>query len=199
MPTQWTRERIELLSPGEIRTLGKNARERGAVDLATLCDEVFQAKFKAAVARASPSKQRTTKLVAKRKAFEMRGVTLKNTRWSWGGIRPADGVVVFSVWKDEVSETEKGYEYLLWGPNHDGSRPWADKHGGREQLEHCKLALAAGEAEGLLIFGERRGLDLPPDQASRVMGADPHTIIRFRPEMLGEEYWAVWDRAQTIP
>jgi hypothetical protein len=53
----------------------------------------------------APSKQ-----VGKTKAFAMRGGTLKNTRWSWGGIRPSDGVVVFTVWQDEIEDTASGYE-----------------------------------------------------------------------------------------
>lgn len=194
MATQWTRQRIEALSPAEIRSLGKSARERGALDVASLCDEILQAKFKAAVPRAPRPKREASKQVGKVEAFAMRGVTLKNTRWSWGGIRPSDGMVVFTVWKNEIGETASGFEYLLWGPDRDGSRPWSDTLGGREQREHCKIALAAGEGEGVLIFGERRGTELPPDQASRVSGADPNTVIRFKVEMRGDDYWAVWDR-----
>jgi hypothetical protein len=197
MSTNWTRERIEALSPGEIRTLGKNARERGALEVAELCEEVFQSKFKAAVSRHRPPQREPSNQVTKAKAFEMRGVTLKNSRWSWGGIRPSDGMAVFTVWKHEIQETESGYEYVLWATNSDGSRPWSDSLGGRERQEHCKIAFAAGEGEGVLIYGEVPGRDLPAGTASKVTGADPFTVIRFKVEMRGDDYWAVWERKGT--
>src|SRR4051812_49224910 len=109
MSTPWTRERIEALSPGEIRALGKNARERGALDVAALCDEIVHSKLKTAIQRGQRAKRVPSKQVSKSKAFAMRGVTLKNARWSWGGIRPSDGMVVFSIWKDGIAQTETGH------------------------------------------------------------------------------------------
>lgn len=153
MPSNWTKERIEKLSPGEIKSLRKNAGERGAEDVVALCDEVFSAKFKAAAARArreAPPK-RHPRLVSRKKAMELRGVTLRNPRWSWGAIRPTDGMAVLTIWGDEIGETASGFESLLWGPNVDGSRPWSDSAGGRERLEHCRIAAAMGEGEGLLV------------------------------------------------
>ena len=92
-----------------------------------------------------------------------------------------------------------GFECLLWGPDRDGSRPWADKLGGRERQRHCIAAKQKNEGEGVLIYGARRGKDLPADEASQVEGADPHRVIRFRVEIRGEDYWAVWDRAAEDP
>jgi hypothetical protein len=67
--------------------------------------------------------------------------------------------------------------------------------GGKERLKHCQLALARGEAEGLLIYGARRGQDVPLDEVSRVTGADPQTVLRFCVEQRDDEYWAVWGGA----
>ena len=200
MAIEWTKEKIERLPPGEIRTLAKNARERGADAVADLCDEVFRTKVKAASSRATaarPAKE-PRRLVSRKKAMEMRGVTLRNPRWSWGAVRASDGMAVLTIWYDEIEETANGFETLLWGPNVDGTRPWADKTGGREREEHCRVAAAMGQGEGVVIFGERRGRDLPLDQASKVTGADPHRVIRFRVEMRGDDYWAVWDRSSVL-
>jgi len=197
MAKTWSRESIEKLSPGEIRSLGKNARERGALDVADLCDEVLKSKFKAAVDRArqeAPPK-RKSRLVSRKKAMEMRGVKLHNPYWSWGGIRPTDGIPVLTIWHDEIAKTDTGFECFLWGPNVDGSRPWADSNGGRERLEHCRVGAEVREGEGVLIYGQRRGRDLPVEKASKVEGADPHTVIRFQVEVRGGEYWAVWERS----
>lgn len=200
MGTDWTQEKIEKVTPGEIRTLAKNARALGAGAIADLCDEVLRTKLKAGVSRASaPGKQREPrKLVSRKKAMEMSGVTLRNPRWSCGALRASDGMAVLTIWHDEIGETPTGNVTRLWGPNIDGSRPWADKPGGREREEQCKVAAAMGQGEGVVIYGERRGRDLPLDQASKVTGADPHRVIRFRVEMRGDDYWAIWDRTSVV-
>jgi len=86
---------------------------------------------------------------------------------------------------------------MLWGPNRGGDRPWSDSHGGRERLNQCQLASEKGAAEGVLIYGERRGGDLSIDEASKVTGADPHKVLRFHVHKEGDEYWAVWDRTRV--
>jgi hypothetical protein len=65
--------------------------------------------------------------------------------------------------------------YLLWAPNIGDSRPWSDTAGGKERLEHCRVALERGAAEGLLIYGER---------------VDGETVLDLRVEKRDEEYWA---------
>lgn len=195
----WTKERIQALSPGEIKSLRKNAIERGANDVAALCDEVLGPKLKATGERSRRAKplEQHPRRVSRKRAFEMRGVTLRNPRWSWGGIRPADGMPVLTLWADEIKKAEDGSECLLWAPNVDGSRPWEDSLGGKERFAHCEAAAAKGEGEGVLIYGARRGKDLPNDEASKFDGADPHTVIRFRLEQRGPEYWAVWGGAMA--
>src|SRR5438270_755703 len=71
-------------------------------------------------------------LVSRKKAFEMRGVTLRNPRWSWGGIRPTDGTVAFTIWASEIQTSDGIARYLLWAPNRGGDQPWSDTAGGRE-------------------------------------------------------------------
>lgn len=34
--------------------------------------------------------------------FAQMGAPLKNARWSWGAVRPADGAVVLRVWQDKT-------------------------------------------------------------------------------------------------
>ena len=52
----WTKERIEKLTPGEIKNLRKNALERGADDVAALCDEVSGTKLKRAAVKSTGAK-----------------------------------------------------------------------------------------------------------------------------------------------
>ena len=125
----------------------------------------------------------------------MRGVQLDAGMSSWGGVRKSDGVVVFSLWADDVRSERGGCSYLLWAPNRAGSRAWSDMPGGKERLEHCKLALEKGEAEGFLVHGVRREGVLPQERARSVAGADPAIVIRFQVGQRGPEYWAVWGSA----
>ena len=199
MSKEWTKERVAALKKTEIEQLRTNANARGHADVVALCDEVLQAQPR----RATPTKRTRQHeldgrpLVSRGKAFEMRGVKLHNPRWSWGGVRPTDGVVVFTVWAADIEDKGSTRRYMLFGPDRGGDRPWADTPGGKERLEHCRRALSQGGAEGLLIYGERRGRDLPLEQASKVTGADPYTVLRFRVEQQGDEYWAAWDTRAT--
>src|SRR6267143_1346904 len=49
-------------------------------------------------------------------------------------------------------------------------------------------------AEGLLVFGERLDGHLPEERARSVHGVDPETVLRFKVEKQGDEYWAVWGK-----
>jgi hypothetical protein len=133
-------------------------------------------------------------LVSRSRAFEARGVFLQDTRGSWSGVRKSDGMVVMTIWAKSVESGDGACSYLLWAPNVDGSRPWSDKAAGKERLEHCRLALKQGGAEGLLVYGERLEGHLPEDKARTVQGVDPETVLRFKIEARGDEYWAVWGR-----
>ncbi len=192
----WTKSRIAALQTSEIRQLRDNAKGLGNENVVALCDEVLGGRPPVRKPRKAKRQRELDgrPLVSRTKAFEMRGVKLRNTRWSWGGIRESDGAVVFTVWASDVETEGEIHRYMLFGPNRGGDRPWSDTAGGKERLEHCRLALERGEAEGLLIYGERRGGDVPLEEASRVTGADPHTILRFEVNRKGDEYWAVWRR-----
>ena len=87
--------------------------------------------------------------------------------------------------------------FLLWAPNAGGSRPWSDKAGGRERLEHCKLAVAAPVVEALLVYGETMEGYIPEDRTRSVHGVDPETVVSLKVERAGEEYWAVWGRKRA--
>jgi hypothetical protein len=63
-----------------------------------------------------------------------------------------------------------------------------------ERLEHCKLAVERGGAEGLLAYGERLEGHLPEDKARTVLGVDADTVLRFKVEKRGKEFWATWGR-----
>jgi len=190
---KWNEEKIKKLAPSEVRQLKDNAERRGRDDVVRMCEFVLADRQKFHVESKTKAKKRNgSRLVSRSKAFEMRGVTLRNKRWSWGGVRESDGAVVLTMWADSIVRQDGNSRYLLWAANTDGSRPWSDNAGGKERLRHCKLALEQGEAEGILIYGERRGKDLPPESSSKVHGADGATVIRFRVEQDGNEFWAVW-------
>jgi hypothetical protein len=116
---------------------------------------------------------------------------------SWGGIRPSDGTVVMSIWKDDIRSESGRCSYLLWAPNEKGSRPWSDKPGGRERLEHCRQACERGSAEALLVYGERLAGHIPEDRATTVAGIDPSVVLRVEVVLRGREYWAVWGGRRT--
>ncbi|MGQ0511528.1 MAG: hypothetical protein ACT4P9_13040 [Betaproteobacteria bacterium] len=190
----WTKVRIEALKAAEIRNLRANAHARGSQEVVALCDEVLVGRPKERT-RGKAKRQHELdgrRLVSRSRAFEMRGVKLRNPRWSWGGIRESDGMVVFTVWATDVERAGDTNKYLLFGPDRGGDRPWSDSAGGKERLRHCEMAASSDEAEGILIYGERRGRDVPLEEVSKVTGADPQKVLRFKVHRHGEEYWAVW-------
>lgn len=196
----WTIERIGALSTLEARQLRGNADRLGVSDIVKLCDAVLASRPRgmANVRRKRKRNDRTgRRLVSRRKAFESRNVILGNARSSWGGVRKADGIVVLTLWADSVKRDGADSSYLLWAPNTDGARPWADKPGGLERLKHCKLAAERGEAEGLLVYGEPLEGYLPEDRAATIEGVDSERVLALKVEQRGQEFWAVWGKAST--
>jgi hypothetical protein len=173
---KWSKEQIDRLSTPELRALLENAERLNEAEVAALCNELLDAR-----PRGRPPLRRdrrlgsARRLVTRRRAFEMHGVSPRNRVWSCGGIR-ADGVVVLTVRADEAQKADGADSYLLWAPNIDDSRPWSDSAGGKERLEHCRIALERGAAEGLLVYGKR---------------VDGETVLNLRLEKRGEEYWAM--------
>jgi len=192
----WTRERVDNLSKQEIQQLRANAGDLGEHDIVTLCDEALRSLPKGGGKRgaALAKTKKARRLISRGKAFEARGVHLDDARASWGGVRSSDGVVVMSLWADAVKLRDGACNYLLWAPNLDGARPWSDTPSGQERLKHCQLALEGAGAEGLLVFGERLDAYLPEERARSVHGVDPETVLRFKVEKQGDEYWAVWGK-----
>jgi hypothetical protein len=107
-------------------------------------------------------------------------------------VRKADGMVVFSLWVRGIVSGPDGCSCLLWQPNLEGAQPWSDTEPGKLRLEHCKLALAQGAAEGLLVHGEALDGYLPEHKARTVHGVDPGVVVHLTVQQRGEEYWAVW-------
>jgi hypothetical protein len=198
----WDKTRLAKLSTVELRQLKDNAFARGRDDIVELCKEALDSRPIAPQARQErkkPRLQSEPRLVSRKRAFEMRGVKVRNPRWSWGGIRESDGSVVLTLWAANEQRDEKGTRfYRLWAPNIDGKRPWADTAGGKERLKHCEIALQQGWAEGFLIYGDQRARELPGDQPSVVHGADPHTVIRLRIIRHGEDYLGIVESGPAV-
>ena len=189
----WTRERVERLTKQEMEQLRANAERLGETALAELCVEMIKYARSATGKAAAKDKGPKRRLISRVKAFEARGVFLQDPRSSWSGVRKSDGRVVMTIWDAAVKSGEGGCSCLLWGPNVEGARPWSDTPAGRERLEHCKLALEGG-AEGLLVHGEPLDGRLPEDKARTILGVDPETVLSFKVEKRGDEYWAIWGK-----
>jgi hypothetical protein len=194
-PADWTRERIDKLDRQEVEQLRSNAAGLGEDGVVALCDETLQSRPKSARGAASIRNPKAKRLISRGKAFEARGVHLQDQRTSWGGVRKSDGAVVMTLWSDGVVSRDGRCSYLLWAPNVQGSRPWSDTPSGQERLRHCQLAMDGAAAEGLLVFGERLDGHIPEEKARSVHGVDPETVVHFKVEKLGEEYWAVWGKS----
>lgn len=193
---EWTRERLDRLGRQELLNLQANASRLGETELAALCGRLLTDRPRrgpASSGAVSRMKGRH-KLLPRSRAFGTRGVWLQDPRTSWSGIRKSDGMVVIALWQPAVQTIDGGCVCLLWSPNTDGVRPWSDSAAGRERLEHCKLAMQCGAAEGLLVHGEPLEGRLPEDRARTVLGIDAEIVVHFRVELRGSEYWARWGK-----
>jgi hypothetical protein len=195
---RWTVERIARLAQREVAQLRTNAEKLGEAEVVALCDKVLLLERPRVLAEKAGRrlKAKYPRLVTRRTAFETRGVMLPALS-SWGGIRPSDGTVVMSIWKDDIQSENGLCRYLLWAPNEKGSRPWSDKPGGRERLEHCRQACERGSAEALLVYGEPLAGHIPEDRAATVSGIDPSVVLRVEVVLREREYWAVWGGRRT--
>jgi hypothetical protein len=185
---KWSREQLDKLSTPELRALMANAERLNEPEVAALCSELLDARPRGhARVRSAPRAVPTRRLVSRSKAFAMRGVAARSRIWSRGGLR-SDGAVVLTVRADEVHKVDGADSYLLWAPNVEDARPWSDTPGGKERLEHCRIALERGAAEGLLIHGKRT--PGAPGGDSGADGVDAETVLTLRVDKRGEEYWA---------
>jgi hypothetical protein len=113
------------------------------------------------------------------RAFEWRGVTLKFPSLSRSGVRGDDGMVVFAIPRARVHVNDWGCSCPLWLPSDAGPGRGEDDAGGLERLQHCRLAIRHGEAEGFLLDG-----DVAPAAQSEALA--------LRVVKAGAEYWATW-------
>lgn len=192
----WTRERLDQLGREELLNLRANADRLAEHELAALCDEVLKQRPRRGPQSSGASRRKKGghKLLPRSRAFGARGVWLQDAKTSWSGVRKEDGAVVMALWQASIEAVDGTCACLLWAPNTDGSRPWSDSAAGRERLEHCKLAMERQGAEGLLVHGEALEGRLPEDRARTVLGIDAETVVRFKVELRGDEYWASWGR-----
>lgn len=193
---KWSKEQIDKLTTLELRALLANAERLKETEVVALCNELLDARPRGrALVRRPKQAGEAGRLVTRRKAFEMNGVRLRNRVWSCGGIR-TDGAVLLSVRAEDVQKAEGASSCLLWAPNVADSRPWSDSPGGKERLEHCRIALERGAAEGLLIYGKRAAGAPPKDKGPAADRVDAETVLNLRVEKRGDEYWASWTPAE---
>jgi hypothetical protein len=195
--TVWTRERLDQLDKPELLNLQANAARLGENELAQLCSELLKQRPRGDSGAIVPKKGRD-KFLSRSNAFAAMGIWLQDPRTSWSGVRKADGMVVMAVWRAAVQAIDGGCACLLWRPNSAGVRPWSDTAAGRERLEHCKLAMQRGSAEGLMVHGEPLEGRLPEDRARSVFGIDMRTVVHLRVELRGREYWGIWGKKTYV-
>ena len=121
------------------------------------------------------------------RAFKCLGVTLKFPTLSRSGVRSDDGMVVFAMPRARVRVNDWGCSCPLWVPS-DAGRREMERPSGLERLQHCRLAVRHGIAEGFLVNGN----DAP---------VTPSEGLALRVVKAGEEYWATWGavaRAQVF-
>jgi len=197
---EWTRERVERLSKQDIEQLRANADRLGETGVVAVCDEALHARPTSAGGRGAARRAGSKHLISRAKAFQARGIYLPEAANSWSGVRKADGMVVMSLWASSVVSGPKGCSCVIWRPDLEGAPPWSDTESGKLRLEHCRLALNQGAAEGLLVHGEALDGYVPEHRARTVHGVDPEVVVHLTVERRGEEYWAVWGaKAERAP
>lgn len=185
----WSRERLDKLTTPELRALLANAQRLKEAEVAALCQELLDARPRGRPpARRDKHSGSGRRLITRGKAFEKHGVVSANRVWSRGGMR-ADGTVVFVIRADGVHKTDGPDRYLLWAPNIGNSHPWSDTAGGKERLQHCRIALERGAAEGLLTYGKPVAGAAARDGVLSDL-VDAGQVLSLSVEQRGEEYWA---------
>lgn len=113
------------------------------------------------------------------RAFKWRGVNLAHPTRSRSGLRDGDGVVVFAMPQSRVRVNDWGCSCPLWLPSDASAGRDVDVAINRERLQHCRLAVRHGVAEGFLLDGH----DVP---------AAPGEVLSLNVVKVGAEYWATW-------
>ena len=89
--------------------------------------------------------------------FERLGAPLRNSRWSWGSVRPTDGTVFLRVWQDEVKriDSKQNLYVRITDLPSDNDGP-----GFNERLEH--VALIKDGASLLMVMCRARNPEISP-------------------------------------
>jgi hypothetical protein len=117
--------------------------------------------------------------------FEAQSVVLKFPARRASGVRDDDGVVVFAIQAADVRVDEFGSRCLLWTPRGTTAAAKVDPASSDERLEHCRIAVRHGGAEGFLVH---RG------SAPR----ERDEVFPVRVERAGESYWARWGSVTRV-
>jgi hypothetical protein len=120
-------------------------------------------------------------MLTRARAFYSQGVLLSLPARSRSGVRNDDGMVVFAMAAMAVHVDEWGCTCPLWLPAHSAEEEGVDRDRAvsEELLEHCRIAMRQGLAEGFLLYG-----DAALARASEVLA--------LRVVKAGKEYWAKW-------
>lgn len=121
-------------------------------------------------------------MLTRARAFYSRGVLLSLPARSRSGVRNDDGMVVFAMPAHAVRIDECGCLCPLWLPADRAGEDERDREISEEVLEHCRLAVHHGLAEGFLLYG-----DASLARASELLAL--HVV------KTGTEYWAKWGAA----
>jgi len=104
--------------------------------------------------------------------FEFLGAPLRNTRWSWGAVRPKDGAVILREWKDHIFERGgERYARVWWLA---AGRPPARELGARERLAHLDRIRAG--AAGYIVVVVAGDVDAQPRKIVQVLASHLHPI-----------------------
>jgi hypothetical protein len=121
-------------------------------------------------------------MLTRARAFYSRGVLLSLPARSRSGVRDDDGMVVFAMPAAAVRIDECGCVCPLWLPADRAAEDGRDREISEELLEHCRLAVHHGLAEGFLLYGD----------ASLARASE---LLALRVVKSGTEYWAKWGAA----
>jgi hypothetical protein len=121
-------------------------------------------------------------MLTRARAFSSRGVLLRLPAHSRSGVRDDDGMVVFAMRAGAVRIDECGCMCPLWLPADGAGEDELVREISEELLEHCRLAVHHGLAEGFLLYG-----DASLARASELLAL--HVVKS------GTEYWAKWGAA----
>lgn len=121
-------------------------------------------------------------MLTRARAFYSMGVLLSLPAHSRSGVRNDDGIVVFAMPATAVRIDECGCLCPLWLPVDRAEEEGLDREISEEVLEHCRLAVHRGLAEGFLLYG-----------ATSLARASE--LLALRVVKAGKEYWAKWGAA----